>query len=1439
MTSRAQSRASKATLASVSFQLFFAACTTFGAAFSPVTFAAVATPAISSSSSHTLALNENAQIVAWGSDVSSQLGQNRPTGYFSPQLRAMGQAFRAVAAGGFHKIAVDTNGEVWTWGFNGSGQLGLRTEVEMATPAKVTGVTTAFRAAGGNNFSAVLTAARQVIVWGNLQGSGSSIGDPVARRLPELDNSIAIAAGQSHLLALKADGTVWATGTNSFGAIGDPAVVTATSAPVRVLTGVRSIVAGGCSSLAIMNDGTLRFWGSTVCQSAGSQRSPIAVSGVANVVAAAALRDFGYALTADGQVFGWDSTLTAVRKTEPEYANTVALAGVNTLYLLKSDGSVTALPVRGVVSNGQYSNLVGELCGGTSSSNSAVATLPNGASQIAAGDASLILLSTTGRMATCGSNQYGQSGDGLATFSTLPRPLVHAAGASTTFTQVHAGAGFSLAVDTNGQLYAWGGNLSGQLGTGNLVPRSQPVGITGQVNVAQVVGGSNFALIRKTDGTVWYSGSLDGRQVLTFTQVSGLSNVTAIAAGGTLAYALLSSGSVFTIGNSPTAFGGLANVTAIVGSGASSSTFLARNSAGQVFGWGNDSSGQLCQGSTNGARPSPVLVPGISSPSSMAVSDAHSVFAVSGQVFVCGSNSRGALGLTVNQALTAQSVNNIFNVERVSAGSGLTVVHRDDGTVYSWGGGNSNQSTPNLGIGALSQRVQPGLVRAAAGTGTLSATNTSWALDVKASSPNFLPPGDTPKVLVDTTTTGSAANLSATARLVVRDTDVNRMVNVHVLGLLPRRFVTIIQNTLASRRTPEAKADSDLVLVQLTPTGWQVVTGQLTALVTNVVAGNQTAINILNNLNANLLTGGGSFCVGYGTNANDMLNEGTLAEALTLPGAAAVSGGLPCLRSGAYITGPATSNVGQPVTFNATVIGISAPGSVTLRNNGGQIVGPTALTVQNPAVSTAAFSPVLTGPALYNLTVVYPGDGGNNPASTSLAHQHSVVGVTNVTLTGPASSTEGAPVTFTATVPSGATGTIQFRDSGSNLGPAVTIASNQAQLTTSALAVGARSITAFYAGDTLNGSATSTALTHTVNGVVIGNPTISVAAGNSQSAAQSAAFAQPLRVLVRGPDMNPLANAQVSFAPPSTGPSVTLSAINVNTGADGTAQVTVTAGPNAGTAAITATIAAGAQVTFNLTISPPMLDPNGDADSDGIPNGVETTVGTNPNARDNDIFTTTTLGNRLFVMQQFRDFLGREGDSAGVAFWEGEFAAGRQTRTSMVESFFNSQEFQATGAPIARLYFATYLRIPDYSGLVFWTGQFRSGQALAAIGDQFATAPEFVAQYGALDNPGYVNRLYQNILGRPADAAGLDFWVGQLQSGTTRGAMLTNFSESAEYRARINNSVYVTMMYVGMLRRGPDQAGFDFWRLQMDGGRTGRDLIDQFIPAAEYRSRFL
>jgi len=120
-------------------------------------------------------------------------------------------------------------------------------------------------------------------------------------------------------------------------------------------------------------------------------------------------------------------------------------------------------------------------------------------------------------------------------------------------------------------------------------------------------------------------------------------------------------------------------------------------------------------------------------------------------------------------------------------------------------------------------------------------------------------------------------------------------------------------------------------------------------------------------------------------------------------------------------------------------------------------------------------------------------------------------------------------------------------------------------------------------------------------------------------------------------------------------------------------------------------------------------------------------------------------------------------------------------------------------ANIARLYAAAFNRSPDVAGLDFWedvytnnvgTGAKAAGYytALAQTDDGsgmsiaagFMQSSEFTNRYGTLTDTGFVNALYQNVLGRLPDQSGLNFWLDQLAHGTSRATVLVGFAESPE-----------------------------------------------------------
>ena len=100
-----------------------------------------------------------------------------------------------------------------------------------------------------------------------------------------------------------------------------------------------------------------------------------------------------------------------------------------------------------------------------------------------------------------------------------------------------------------------------------------------------------------------------------------------------------------------------------------------------------------------------------------------------------------------------------------------------------------------------------------------------------------------------------------------------------------------------------------------------------------------------------------------------------------------------------------------------------------------------------------------------------------------------------------------------------------------------------------------------------------------------------------------------------------------------------------------------------------------------------------------------------------------------------------------------------------------------------RLYNAAFARLPDASGLEYWITQRSSGSnSERVVAQSFLGSAEFIELYGSdVSHSTYVNNLYKNVLGREADTAGLNYWVGNLTNGLEeRHEALLGFSESAE-----------------------------------------------------------
>jgi len=118
-------------------------------------------------------------------------------------------------------------------------------------------------------------------------------------------------------------------------------------------------------------------------------------------------------------------------------------------------------------------------------------------------------------------------------------------------------------------------------------------------------------------------------------------------------------------------------------------------------------------------------------------------------------------------------------------------------------------------------------------------------------------------------------------------------------------------------------------------------------------------------------------------------------------------------------------------------------------------------------------------------------------------------------------------------------------------------------------------------------------------------------------------------------------------------------------------------------------------------------------------------------------------------------------------------------------------DIEGNAGDMFRLYQAALDREGDLSGLGYWIDLHDNGTTLTDIATGFLESAEFNARLGdTANNSAFVDALYQNVLGRQGEPSGVNFWMDALESNTTqRNNVLVNFSESAENRANVADTI--------------------------------------------------
>lgn len=175
------------------------------------------------------------------------------------------------------------------------------------------------------------------------------------------------------------------------------------------------------------------------------------------------------------------------------------------------------------------------------------------------------------------------------------------------------------------------------------------------------------------------------------------------------------------------------------------------------------------------------------------------------------------------------------------------------------------------------------------------------------------------------------------------------------------------------------------------------------------------------------------------------------------------------------------------------------------------------------------------------------------------------------------------------------------------------------------------------------------------------------------------------------------------------------------------------------------------------------------------------------------------LSNGAFVELLYQNILNRAADDAGLARWTGDLENG-VSKAQVVLGLSNSTEFKNnTNADanqfaqantqqiwvddVYRLYQATLNREPDVAGMFNRSERLGSGTDYLDEAAGFVNSTEFKNNYGDdLTNTQFVELMYDNVLGRAADAGGLARWVGDLEGGASRTEVVRGLAQSGEFR---------------------------------------------------------
>ena len=618
---------------------------------------------IAAGQGHSLALTDDGMVYTWGRNDTGQLGNNATTDAMLPVAVTVtgtpmsNKTIVEIASGARHSLAIDSSGKVYAWGHNGSGQLGNNSTVNALTPVAVQAPAdkNIIQVSGSGWLgasSSALTSNGAVYSWGRDfdgqlgNGTNNDSSVPVITTINLVDTS----STPTHVMAKPGDTTAiisWQApivsgGQNITGyvlqyqAVGAPSWTTinvAAAATSHTITG-------------LTNDQTyrVRLAAKTTAGTGDFSNVVLVTPHVKPIITNIS--------PAIGPVAGGQNvTLTGTN---------FMLKNKKIMQTVNGNGYSLALSADGTVYTWGR-NEYGQLGNGTITANSPVPVVVKTAgtpmegktiTQLSAKVWYALALASDGTVYSWGFNSWGQLGNGTTgTANNASSPVaVKTAGTpmnGKTIIQIHAGYEHSLALASDGTVYAWGRNNSGQLGKNDATDAHIPAAVqtlgtpmAGKV-IVQLAAGNSQSMALASDGTVYTWGWNQYGQlgngtttnsripvavVTTGTPLAG-KVVSQIAAGNAHALAMTDDGTVYTwgwnqygqLGNNSTINSSLPVavkttgtplagkiITQITSGGSPNSLVLANDGTMYTWGWGQH--GQLGNGTIGTDAKTPLAV---------------------------------------------------------------------------------------------------------------------------------------------------------------------------------------------------------------------------------------------------------------------------------------------------------------------------------------------------------------------------------------------------------------------------------------------------------------------------------------------------------------------------------------------------------------------------------------------------------------------------------------------------------------------------------------------------------------------------------------------------------------------------------------------------------------------------------------------------------------